>query len=408
VTDISIWQHDPAKANGAALLNEVETAGKTYVVFSSEHDRVAWVLFHAATHAQPAWEHATRLVYTSPLRRCGKTRAQDVGAELGWNGQASVNISVAALVRSIDEQDPPTLHLDEYDTVFGKTTREGAEDLRGILNAGFARGKPYRRWNVQTREQEVCPSFCMATLAGIGDLPDTIEDRSIVLHMRRRAKHEVVRPYRIRRDRPGLVALHDRLHTWVNGNIEKLRTAEPVMPVEDRDADKWEPLIAVADLAGGDWPRRARAACLTLCAPTDADDATLGERLLCELLPAYRDLLTRARTIYGWDVDWVPSQWLVDELVKLDDAPWGDIRGKALDQRLMARLLRPYGVKPLTRRLGQATPRCYERVTLHDAWVRYCGMEDPTHQTETAKTSETSTQNPSSGPFQSPNGPSTT
>jgi hypothetical protein len=83
VTDSGIWQHDPARADGAALLNDVETAGKTYVVFSSDHDRVAWVLFHAATHAQPAWEHATRLIYTSPLRRCGKTRAQDVGAELG-------------------------------------------------------------------------------------------------------------------------------------------------------------------------------------------------------------------------------------------------------------------------------------------------------------------------------------
>jgi hypothetical protein len=178
--------------------------------------------------------------------------------------------------------------------------------------------------------------------------------------------------------------------------------------VDDRDADKWEPLVAVADLAGGDWPARARAACLVLCAPTDADDATLGERLLCELLPVYAALLTRARTTYGWDVDWVPSQWLVDGLVALDDAPWGDLRGKPLNQRVLARLLRPYGVKPTTKRLGVATPRCYERADLHEAWVRYCPVVDPTHQGETGETGETSGQNPWSDRFQSMNGPSAT
>jgi hypothetical protein len=390
VTDTSvIWQHDLAQADGAPLLDEVEAVGRTYVAFSSEHDRVAWVLYHAATHAQPAWEHATRLIYTSPVRRCGKTRAQDVGSELGWRPQATVNISVAALVRSIDEQDPPTIHMDEYDTVFGKKTREGAEDLRGIINAGFARGKPYRRWNVQTREQEVCPSFCMVTLAGIGDLPDTVEDRGIVLHMRRRAPGELIRPYRIRRDRPGLVALHDRLHTWVSGNLDRLKTAEPVSPVDDRDADKWEPLLAVADLAGGDWPMRGRAACVALCAPADADDSTLGERLLCELLGVYAGALNSLRTAYGPLIDAVPSQTLVDGLVALEDSPWGDLHGVKLNQRMLARLLRPYGVKPVTKRIGSSTPRCYERADLHEAWIRYCPVVGPTHGTETGETTAT-------------------
>jgi hypothetical protein len=217
------WERQQGGVTGAELLDQIETIGRKFIVFPSEHDRVAWVLFVAATHAQPAWEHATRLVYTSPLRRCGKTRAQDIGAELSWKAQSTVNISVAALGRSIEDADPPTLHLDEYDTVFsGRKPREGAEDLRGIINGGFARGKPYIRWNVQTREQEICPSFCMVTLAGIGELPDTIEDRAIVLHMRRRARSEEIQPYRIRRDRPALIELRDQLHAWVRANIDKL------------------------------------------------------------------------------------------------------------------------------------------------------------------------------------------
>jgi Protein of unknown function (DUF3631) len=377
-----VWETDPAgvdkvdPADGAALLDEVEAIGRRYIAFTAEHDRIAWVLFHAATHAQSAWEHATRLVYTSPQRRCGKTRAQDIGAELGWNSQSTVNISVAALVRSIDESDPPTLHLDEYDTVFGgRKPTDSAEDLRGIINAGFARGKPYRRWNIQTREQEVCPSFCMVTLAGIGDLPDTIEDRAVILRMRRRAKTEIIQPYRIRRDRPALVKLNGRLHAWVHANLEKLRTTEPVMPVEDRDADKWEPLLAIADIAGGRWPERARVACTALCVEPEADDATLGERLVCELAEIFRRVLTDYRRQWP-SVSGLPSSVLVDELCALEEAPWGDLRGDRLTPRILARLLRPYGIKSKGIRVGDAILRGYEVTAFHEAWIRYCGIED--------------------------------
>ena len=59
----------------------------------------------------------------------------------------TVNISPAALVRSIGD-DPPTLLLDEADTVFGPKAGDNHEDLRGILNAGHSRNRPYIRWDV--------------------------------------------------------------------------------------------------------------------------------------------------------------------------------------------------------------------------------------------------------------------
>jgi hypothetical protein len=266
--------------------------------------------------------------------------------------------------------------LDEYDNVFGgRKRREGAEDLTGIINAGFARGKPYRRWNVQTNQQEVCPSFCMTTLAGIGDLPDTVMDRAIVLRMRRRAKTEIVQPYRIRRDQPALVEMNGRLHAWVHANVEKLKSAHPVMPVEDRDADKWEPLLAIADLAGGRWPDRARAACEALCVEPEGDDATLGERLICELAPIFYRVLASYRTRWP-GTSGVASQVLVDELCAIEEAPWSDLRGEPLNPRILARLLRPYGIRAKTIRFGDATPRGYEVTAFHEAWIRYCGIED--------------------------------
>ena len=252
------------EVDGAALLEEVYAALTRYVVFPGGAAAVAVTLWVAASHAQPAWEHATRLAIKTPVKRCGKSRLLDLAEALCHQPLPTVNVSVAALVRSINEDDPPTLLLDEADTIFGKRRgerAEAAEDLRGILNAGHKRGGKYLRWDQARRQPEQCPTFAMAALAGIGDLPDTIEDRAVIVTMRRRAPGEQVSSFRRRRDLPALVTLRDRLHGWLRDHLAELETATPAMPVEDRAADTWEPLVAVADLAGGGWPELARDAC---------------------------------------------------------------------------------------------------------------------------------------------------
>jgi hypothetical protein len=62
---------------------------------------------------------------------------------------------------------------------------------------------------------------------------------------------------------------------------------------------------------------------------------------------------------------------VLERLCRLDESPWEDLRGKRLDARALATLLRPYAIKPKVIRLGDATPRGYERADLHDAWRRY-------------------------------------
>jgi len=114
----------------------------------------------------------------------------------------------------------------------------------------------------------------MAALAGIGAMPDTIEDRPVVIRMRRRAPRETVHPYRYRRDAPILGGLAKALHEWAKAHASELEDSTPDMPLEDRAADTWEPLIAIADLAGGTWPDRARAAALTLTAEHEASSDT--------------------------------------------------------------------------------------------------------------------------------------
>ena len=105
------------------------------------------MLWITATHAAPAWNCAPRLDVTSPVKRCGKSRLLDIIEATCHDPLLTVNISPAALVRSIGD-DPPTLLLDEADTVFGPKAGDNHEDLRGILNAGHSRNRPYIRWDM--------------------------------------------------------------------------------------------------------------------------------------------------------------------------------------------------------------------------------------------------------------------
>lgn len=349
--------------DGAELLDEVDQTLTRYLVFPSRSAAVATVLWVAASHAQPAWEHATRLVAKSPLKRCGKSRVLDMLESLSHNVLPTANISPAALVRSIVESDPPTLLLDEADTIFGRRRgdrAEAAEDLRGILNAGHARGRPYIRWDMSARAIERCPTFAMVALAGIGDLPDTIEDRSVIITMRRRAPGERITPFRRRRDRPQLTELRDRLHAWIRAHLAELQAAVPTMPVEDREADVWEPLVAVADLAGGGWPKRARQACQAMTAEADVEGPA-SERLLADL-----------RAVFG-KADALYSKTLLDRLHALEEGPWADWYGRPLTARDLARLLRPYGVRSKSVREGGVgeSLKGYATEDLHDAWQRY-------------------------------------
>lgn len=376
-TDFHDWV-DQLDAEGALLLNELHGQLTRYVAFPSAEAADAVTLFIAASHAQMAWEHATRLVVKSPLKRCGKTRLQEVIRETVHRPLPTVNISSPALVRSIDPTNPPTLILDEADTVFGKKASrpENAEDIRGIINSGHSRGWPYIRWDITTRSREEIPTFAMAVVGGIGDMPDTIEDRAVVVAMRRRAPTEQVASWRRRRSIPPLRDLRDRLHEWVTvpDRMDALSEAEPDLPVDDRDADKWEPLVAIADEAGGTWPDRARAACKMMVAKADPEDGTAAERLLGDL-----------REVLGVEHQ-LPTAAILERLAAIEEAPWATWhRGDPLTARGLAGLLRQWGIRSRNLVIGDTRPKGYTLDDMADAFSRYLPLpatKDPKPQVE--------------------------
>ncbi|MDP9417227.1 MAG: DUF3631 domain-containing protein [Actinomycetota bacterium] len=362
---------DSAAESGAELLDDLHAALTRYVILPTSEAADAVTLWIAATHALPAFQHAPRLAIKSPEKRCGKSRLLDVIAGTCHRPLMSVNATVAAIFRSIGNEHPPTLLVDEADTMFGtKKAAEQNEEFRGLLNAGHQRGRPALRCVGPQQTPTEFPSFAMAALAGIGSLPDTITDRAVNITMRRRRADEQVSQFRTRRDGPILADLQDRLTEWGAANVGKLQDAEPTMPVEDRAADTWEPLVAVADHVGGTWPDRARRACLALTAESDEadEDGSLNTRLLSDV----RAIFTEQSASF------MASPDLVDALKRRPESPWDDFD---FNMRKLAYRLKDFGVKPGFN--TAKTARGYRLDHLHDAFTRYL-RPDPSSASDTA------------------------
>lgn len=349
--------------DGAALLDEVYQAQGRYVVFPDEPSARATALWVAATHGISFWSAAPRLVIISPQKRCGKTRAMDVIAGMSHNPLITANATPAAVFRSLNGERPPTVFIDEADTIFGtKRVAEQNEELRALLNAGHQRGRPALRCVGPQQTPTEFPTFAMAALAGIGTMPDTITDRAVNITMRRRVFGEHVSQFRARRDEPVLHGLRERLAVWVQGHAEELTNAEPDMPVEDRAADTWEPLIAIADAAGGHWPRLAREACVALVA--GAEDAQEDRSIQIRLLTDIR------RIFDGEEVGFLSSIQLVQRLKAVTESPWGDWD---LTTSKLAHHLAPFGIKPGHN--VEKTARGYRLEQFQDAFQRYTRPE---------------------------------
>jgi hypothetical protein len=361
---------------GRMLTNVYDFLGR-FVAYPSEHARVAHALWIVHTHLMDRWESTPRLALLSPEPASGKTRALEITELLVPNPVSAVNVSPAYLFRKVGNEEGVTILFDEIDTVFGPKAKEN-EEIRGLLNAGHRRGAVAGRCVVHGKQvvTEEIPAYAPVALAGLGWLPDTILSRSVIIRMRRRSQGEKVEQFRRR--------IHERQGHQVRALIQQwaqeAEIAWPELPpeIQDRDADVWEPLIAIADAVGGEWPPRARVAAVTLVAASKEIDPSLGIRLLADL-----------RTVFG-DREQMTTREVLQALNGLDEAPWGDLKGKPLDERGLARRLKQYSIKSKNLNLGgYDRPKGYDRDDLYDAWNRYLPAPPPSETTATSATSAT-------------------
>lgn len=348
---------DPVE--GAALLDEFAAVVRRYLVVPvvAHYVMALWILH---TYLLDACEHTPRLAFESPQKRCGKSRALGILKAGVCRPLLTANVTAPALFRTIEAY-RPTLLIDEADTFLA-----ASEELRGVLNAGFEPDGAVVRTTGDDHEPRRFAAFAPAALAAIGRLPGTIEDRAISVEMKRRKKGEPVERLRRKHLERDLAETRRKALRWAQDNSEALAASDPTVPSEldDRAADCWRPLLAIADAAGGEWPARARTAARTLSGGRDGDDEELGVLLLADL----RDLFQRCGT------DRLTTKQIVADLLELGDRPWREVgkSEKPLTDRKLAAFLKPFGVKPGTIRLDDGTtPKGYPFAAFEDAFGRY-------------------------------------
>jgi hypothetical protein len=343
------------------MLDDVATFLRRYMVMS-EPQAVAVALWIAHTHALDAFDTSPYLAITSAEMRCGKSHLLELLELLAANAWMVITPSPAVVFRKID-RDRPTLLLDEVDAIFNPKANGNAEDLRALLNAGTRQGTRVPRCVGQSQQLAEFSVYCPKALAGIGKLPSTIADRSIPVRLKRKARGETVERFRRRNVDSTAELLYMDLSAWGEHAAPRLADARPALPDElnDRAQDAWEPLLAIADAAGGDWPARARTAALELVADAEPEDESAGIRLLADIRSIFDER----------SVDRLASAVLVDALAGIEEAPWGEWYGKPITKRAVARFLSSYKIKPKTIRVGDQTPRGYRREQFEDTWARY-------------------------------------
>jgi hypothetical protein len=372
-----------------SVLDRLAAFVKRFVAFASDHQLCAVVLWIAHTHAFEAAECSPRLAIQSAEKQSGKTRLLEVLELTTREPRQVVNMSEAALFRVI-EAGTPTVLWDEIDAVFGPKARD-REDLRAMLNAGYRAGATVERCVGEGSKLEVKPFrvFCPVALAGIGQLPDTVQDRSIVIRLRRRRIDEPIDKLRRRRVEPEAAELRSDLAAVLERVTEQLADLSPELPpgLPDRAEDVWEPLVAIADLAGWDWPQAAREAALNLTLEDRDDEGSLAVRLLADI-----------RAVLGDDKT-IPSEELCPRLAAVEESPWGAWRGNRIEPRGLAGLLRPYGIK--SRQLwvtGGKNVRGYRADDFADAFARYLPVPARTARALEPLEPNASNGNGSSGP----------
>lgn len=371
----------PAKAtlSGAEILDEMVKIVRRHTILKS-HQAEAIALWVVHALGLNAFQISPRLHIKSPVYGCGKTNLMALLEDLTIpdNFLAS-SFTVAAYVRLIDNvtarkeegklknrDTTLILLLDEVD----KLISEDKRTTLGILNSGHTRAGAKRLMNEvvgNNYEPKAYSTWAATAFASIGPLPTELESRSIVIELQRKRQDERVSKVSAE-DKKRYHRLAKLAAGWVRDHFKELEDAEPACPdcLYNRARDNWLPLLAIADAAGGHWPKTARVAAEALSG--ELEDPTEGVKLLTDIRQVFdqsgEDRLSTARLIRG--------------LAGLEGRPWGDygegFRGqdpRPITDRRLAEILGAFGIKSKTIRINPETPKGYMREGFEDAWSRY-------------------------------------
>jgi putative DNA primase/helicase len=360
INDVLPW-HEPV--DGDRIATTLAAIINTHTVLSDvAADVVAlWALY---TWVVDSFTISPRLAITSPTKGCGKTTLLRVLYRITRRPQRVGSITPAALFRLI-ELARPTVLLDETEKYL-----EDNSDTHALLNEGHAKGSEALRVLGESNELRAFYVFCAVAFCRNGRLPDDLEQRSVVIEMKRRRAEEPLSE--LREDRPDqFLDVAKMCARWAEDNAALLVGADPDMGTINRNADNWRPLFAIADLIGADWPQRIREAAALLMS---RESESVGPMLLADI----RDIFDQRGT------DRLASAEICEALASIEGRPWAEWKAskgstaRPLSPNQLARLLRPFGiVTNLTIRIGQKTAKGYQHSQFEEVWARYIADHPP-------------------------------
>jgi putative DNA primase/helicase len=362
-----------ADVDANMLLKEVHKTVKQFIICESE-TAITATLWIAFTWLVDVVEVAPLAVITAPEKRCGKSQLLNLIGRLSRRPLVAANISPAATFRVI-EAHCPTLLIDEADSFL-----KDNEELRGVINSGHTRQSAYVIRTVgDDHEPQQFSTWGAKAISGIGHLSETIMDRAVILELRRKLPTESV--HRLRHAERGLfVRLASQLARFAEDASAAIKHARPELPhaLHDRAQDNWEPLLAIADYAGADWPRVARDAALKLSG-SEQEAVSLSAELLADIQEVFEHMC----------VDRISTKDLIEALIGDELKPWATYyRGKPMTPRQLAKRLGEYHIKPGSIRRGSDTAKGFKRSWFDDAFRRYL-YPAPTSEDLSVTTSQT-------------------
>ncbi|WP_180168347.1 DUF3631 domain-containing protein [Acinetobacter sp. YH01003] len=350
---VEAW-HTPV--SGHDLLNSIEQIVNDHIACEPQTRTAVtlWILF---TWAIDAMQIAPIACITAPEKRCGKTQLLTLIGELCYKPLPTSNISSSAMYRSIEAW-KPTLLIDEADTFLKEN-----EDLRGVINAGHSRKNAFViRCDGEDNKPTRFNVYCAKAISGIGHLPETIKDRSIILELRRKLPSE----QKLRLRHANQAEWHNikrKCLRWVSDNFEVIKTTRPQLPeqLHDRAQDNWECLFIIAQLASDEWLNKANKAALLI------DEAEIVPLSINE------QLLTDIKQIFShYSHSKIHSEVLVSELNADNEKMWASWnKGKPITQNQLAARLKLFCIKSKKVRVKDKVLSGYELSQFDDAFKRY-------------------------------------
>jgi putative DNA primase/helicase len=353
----------PDTVNGAALLDELKALVEKHAVIE-DHCKVATPLWTVLTYLVDAVDILPLLGIFSPEKRCGKSRLLAFLSKVVRRPMPGVYLTPATVFRAIEKWHP-TLLIDEADRLLKDSKGNDNVELRSVINAGHTREfARVPRCVGENNDVQHFSTWAPKALALIGRMPDSMMDRSIPIQMRRKATSETVARLR---ETPQAVfdELRSKIVRFVQDNADKIAQRVPTLPagINDRAADCWLPMLAIADIAGGDWPDLARKAAVALSADSDEAD-TFTTKLLRSLK---QDFIDEAEDHIGW---WEFTNDICAHLNQANEAPWANYKNQ-LTPELLAKTLRRYKLKSQQETINGRRGRGFYWENLQPVFDRY-------------------------------------